>query len=460
MQSTETKIIEIIKENFPNGIRDDFIDINKVRRLYLESHANEDNLRDIISYIIRRDGIADGERFYFISDADIQQINRLVDGILEKHSVVFYTSIYERYADFFKYMHIFSIDVLKKILQSTNGARYHTKDFCSARKTRLDHEISKAFMLMGHNLSVEDLQQLFPYVPTEKIVEQLDDTQKYFPTVDDKFMLAYKIKFDLDEIHDAKRQISLSIDAKGYADFEDFTLESNFALNPEIDEKILRNLIFQKFFAADFSQRSKQLFKKSAANARKPRGLSDVHLRKFIDDQEELSADKLFDFAKELGAVNWMALNVAFETMVRVSKNLFVKDALIDFDVEGVDEALAPFIKNKIIPLRAVNSFTGFPAVGAYSWNLFLLESFLRKFSRRYSYDSPAANSSNAGAIYPQSMQFKDYIDVQAAAVVQENIPIESSAIENFLIGQGYRAARNVNSINKIIARSKDFLSR
>ena len=459
MQNFTQTIIEIIKNNFPNGIRDDFIDINKVRRLYLERHANEENLRALIGYIICRDGIADGGRYYFIADDDFENIKRLIDDIFEKYSIAYYSSIYERHADFFNRMHIFSPTVLKKILQEADCDHIYFDEFCSEKQTGLDQEVDKAFKLMNKNLSVEELQKLLPYVPTENIKSELANVQKYLPTVDGKFIPRCKIQYDSDEIDKAKRQIASSIDAKGYADRDDYNLESNFALNYELDENALRDLIFQKFFAQDFSQRAKKIYKKGDPHVRRQAGFAEVKLRKFIAEHQELSTKKLFEFAKELDAANWFTLNTAFSEMVRVSKELFVKDELIDFDVDGIDDALAPFVQDKIIPIRAVKSFTGFPSVGAYTWNLFLLESFLRKYSRRYTYNAPASNSSNVGAIYPRSMTFRDYNDVQAAAVVQEKIPIETVAVMDFLIGKGYRAARNAKSIDKIIVRSKDILN-
>lgn len=144
--------------------------------------------------------------------------------------------------------------------------------------------------------------------------------------------------------------------------------------------------------------------------------------------------------------------------MTRVDKNLFVKDELIDFDITGIDAALNSFVQGKIISLRDVTSFTGFPTVKGYSWNLFLLESFLRKFSRRYVYASPAANSANLGAIFPKSMNFEGYLDVQAAVVVQENIPLEKSLVEEFLIGHGFRAKRIDKVTARIIIRAQEFI--
>ena len=168
----------------------------------------------------------------------------------------------------------------------------------------------------------------------------------------------------------------------------------------------------------------------------------------------------MFAFDEKLGIAQYVALYAAHEQMIRVEKNLFVRDTLINFDVAGVDEALTPFVRGKIIPLRAVTSFTGFPAVEGYSWNLFMLESFLRKYSRKYTFDVAAANSASVGAIYPKSMTFADYLEVQAAAVVQEHVPLESSAVAEFLVEQGYRANRIAKVTDRIIARAQEISRR
>lgn len=308
-------------------------------------------------------------------------------------------------------------------------------------------------------MSLDDLQERLPYVPSEKISVVLSNTKKYLPASNDNYFPVSKIQFDSDEIQTAKRQIISIIDRNGYATPEDYHLSSNLALNPEFNEKDLRNVIYEKFFAADFIKRGKRFFKKGdTVKARDSTGAN--RLREFIAEQMELPADKLFSVAETFRVAQYVALTAAHEKMIRVEKNLFVKDSLINFDVTSIDEALTSFVQGKIISLRSVTSFTGFPCVEGYLWNLFLLESFLRKYSRRYVYDAPAVNSANVGAIYPRSMKFEDYLDVQAAVVVQENIPLEKSVVEDFLIGKGFRAKRIDKVTMQIISRAQEILYR
>ena len=463
MQDVEKKIVDIIKANFPNGLRDDFIDAGKVLRIYSANYSDEKIPRTAVIDVIRANGIESDGRFYFLPADAAEHVLLIFDEFFETNSIVYYAAAYEKHCEFFTRKHIYSPEVLRKILREIDTVHFYSDEFCSASKmTRLDYEVSKIFAATDGSLSLEDLQGKLPYVPTDKISAVLSDRKKFLPTITGKYIPVSGIKFDFDEIEAAKQQISDKIDANGCAAPEDYNLSSNLALNPELAEKDLRNVIYEKFFAYNFTRRGKKFFRQEILATTSGKRSFKSELKKFLASRDEISFDSLINYFRhisdnEVGGVH-IPLRCAFDSMVRVSENLFVKDALINFDVAGIDEALTPFVQGKIIPLCAVTSFTGFPPVEGYSWNLFLLESFLRKYSRRYAYDTPVANNANTGAIYPKSMKFKDYLDVQASAVVQENIPLEKSAVEEFLIGQGYRKNRIDKVTERVIARAQEII--
>ena len=460
MQDTVKRIIDIITSNFPNGIRDDFIDTNKVLRIYSANGANRPVSRDLIVTVINENGIGYNGRFYFISESDSRKILRLIDEIFILYSMAYYESVYEKHCKFFSSMHIFSPDVLKKFLRRNDDKNFYFDEFCSVyMSTRLDYEVAKIFMEETKALSIDDLKERLPYVPAEKILSVLSDTKKFLSTNESKYIPLSKIQFDTDEIGTAKQQIISAININGYAALEDYNLSSNLALNPELNEKVLCNVIYEKFFASDFIKRGKKFFNKNAV-VHDNRDKAVNRIREFVAEYDELSLEKLLAAAKDFDINPSAALAAAHEKMIRVKENLFVKAELISFDVAGIDASLSFFVQGKIISLRSVTSFTGFPPVAGYSWNLFLLESFLRKYSQRYVYDAPAANSANIGAIYPKSMNFSDYLDVQASVIVQENILLEKSGVEEFLIEQGFRSRRIAKVTRQIIARAQEILKR
>lgn len=456
MQNVTKKLIDIIKENFPNGVRDDYIDTNRILRIYSAKGADENISLDRITDTIHANGIEYGGRFYFISENDAEYLLLSLSEILEQYNIAYYAALHKKHAEFFARFHIFSPEVLKKILQTNDTRYFYAEDFCAVnRTTRLDYEVARIFTAADKSLSLDDLQDALPYVPSEKIAALLSNTQKYFPTTDGKYIPAAKIQFDFDEIIAAKRQIALCLDAKGYADPDDYNLSANLALNPEVAEKDMLRFICEKYFVGNFTRRGNRFLNKSTSTREAFRD----ELLEFLVTRDEITLKRLKDFAKNRCTMS-TALQFALKFLVRVSENLFVKDQLIKFDVAGIDEALTPFVQGKIIPLRGVTSFTGFPPIEGYSWNLFMLESFLRKYSNKYSFDTTEANNFNVGAIYPKAMNFKTYLDVQVAAIVQENIPLTQAAVEDFLLKQGYRRRSRSDKITaKIIAKAQEFVN-
>ncbi|MCR5834343.1 MAG: hypothetical protein K6G55_06830 [Selenomonadaceae bacterium] len=452
MEGLTEKVLGIIRGNFPNGIRNDFIDISKVLRIYSANYPDEDISPYSVTQIILGHGIENKGRFYFINESELDEIKSLFNKIIKKYSAIYYSAVYDRHHDLFNRVHIFSPEVLKNVLRTSLNNYFYSEDFCSPKKTvRLDDEVKK-FFAANRLVSLADLQENFPYVSPDKLLKIVSDTKMYLPTMNDKFILQNKIQFDSEEIAEAEKQIALCITENGYATNDDYSLSSTFALNSEIRPKDIRNLVYEKFLAPKFSKRAGKLFAKG--NNASATNLSPVKaLRESIADKNEVSANQIFALANKLRINQTITLGGISCELTRVSKDLFIKNSLITFDVDAVDAALTPFVRGKIIPLQAVNSFTGFPpVVGGYPWNLFLLEEFLRKHSRKYKFIAPAFNGNNIGAIYPASMNFCDYNELQAAAVVQEKIPLNMVAVENFLINNGFRLKKIAKVTENIIS--------
>lgn len=460
MQNIATKILDVIKNNFPYGIRDDFIDTNKVLRIYLAERDDETVTQNQIARVIHENGVPDGGRFYFVSEGDAAKIRLLSSKILKLNAIVYYSALYERHYDFFSGAHIFSPATLKKILQTVDATHSYFPEFCSSKKmTRLDCEIEKLFTPQENSLSFEAIQRKLPYVPAEKILQVLADTKKFLPTKNGRYVSIPRMQFDTDEIDAVKRRLLASTAEKNFVELDDLDLSSNFALNPNVSARDLLNVIHEKFFADKFTKQGKRLFKRGDELSGRARGAKSS-LKDFLAEQDELPVEKLFAFAKNLGVEQYAALSVAYDVMTRVEKNFFVKDESANFDVAGVDAALNPFVQDKIIPLRAVTSFTGFPPIAGYSWNLFLLESFLLKHSRQFAYAATAVNSLNIGAIFPKSLRLKNYPDVLATVLVQERVPLEKSVVEKFLIEHGYRIRFRDKAAEEIISRAQEILRR
>lgn len=188
----------------------------------------------------------------------------------------------------------------------------------------------------------------------------------------------------------------------------------------------------------------------------------------FCKSHDKLSLDELFNYINANGLsrkdsnVSFTALNSANKVMTRVSEKYYFKDELVHFDVDGTDKALSRFVNGKIIALLSVKDFATFPPVEVYenntwnpiNWNGYLLESFVRKHSRQFRFLNAITNNSLTGAIYPRDMPFKSqnhYRELQAAVIIQENIPLHDNAIREFLSKEGFNKYLHEKIVKEII---------
>jgi hypothetical protein len=154
------------------------------------------------------------------------------------------------------------------------------------------------------------------------------------------------------------------------------------------------------------------------------------------------------------GRTHSLCLIAGHNVMVRVSEDSFVAESAVDFDVDKTDDAIALYCHGNFIPLKGITDFSLFPYAG-YSWNLFLLESYVRKFSRVFRYDVRAVNSSNIGAVVRKSFQYNDYDDIIAHALAESLVDLkDKTEVGNYLFENGYIGWRNLGKKEKFILKA------
>ena len=147
-------------------------------------------------------------------------------------------------------------------------------------------------------------------------------------------------------------------------------------------------------------------------------------------------------------------LSAADDTMIRVDKERFVSFDAIEFDVHAVDEALSLFVQGKIVPLGSVRSFTSFPEVDGYTWNLFLLDSFCKHKSLRFRTMGGPAKSRPVGAIFPIQMQFDSYDALLAEVAATSGLDLYTDDVGGFFTKNAYTLRRIETS--GIVSRAQE----
>jgi hypothetical protein len=298
-------------------------------------------------------------------------------------------------------------------------------------------------------LSYEQLKEVLPYVPLEKIKWVLGQNSDLVWVNTGTYSHISVIEIDSHDRDAAKDKVNAEIAERGYATMASLDVSASLELNPELSESAVKNGLFQICLANSYEKRGNIVTLKGTV-------LSAVAVfEDFCLTHDRLTLDELLKFEEEInGRVHSQSLFVAYDKMVRVDKDTFVGDSEISFDVEATDNALALFVYADVIPLQAVTSFTSFPCIDGYSWNWYLLESYCKRFSKRFKYQCLSVNSRNVGAIFRRSVGLSDYIDVLATAVAASNIELNEKTVGDYLFENRYVAQRT-GAVAKVVSKAR-----
>jgi hypothetical protein len=233
----------------------------------------------------------------------------------------------------------------------------------------------------------------------------------------------------------------------GYVSISDVPLAEIIENNDDLSINAIHSAIYNLCLEYEFDRNGKILvYKGDTVSALQI-------IKEYCENIDKCSLDDLIDFEEEItGEVHrWIPLEAGYSILVRVDKNHFVSEKYVNFEVTAIDSSINFFIKGDYLPIRAFTTFSLFPDCG-YPWNLFLLESYCRRFSEKFRFDALSFNSRNAGVVIRRSSSLT-YEEILVDAVVKSDIILEKNTIEEFLCTNGYIGRRSYSQIEELIQK-------
>jgi len=454
-------IVSIVNEHFPNGIRpDSVIDSNKLKKYYADA-TGEDIAKAVsdIPATLGAIGIRHGDKVYAVSAKARQELTKLLERLLsEENRLFYYDEIYDAHSGFFRDMNIFSSELLKTVLseitqslwfQNKNYRLHFYKNYClTDRNITVESEILRCYET-AVCLSYDQLKTRLPYIPIVKIKQILAQNSDFIWVNTGVYTHAGKIEFDDVECRAAYVKIEEAVSRGGFATLASINIRASAKQNPDLSESALKNGFFQTYLANRYENRGNIISPKG--NALKSAALFEIYCR----ESNRLTLNDLVSVEVAVNGDNHSkALSVAYDNMVRIDRNTFIRDGEIQFDVDAVDASIELFVQGNVIPLQAVSSFTSFPYIEGYKWNLFLLESYCRRFSKLFKYQCLSVNSENIGAIIKKAADFADYTEALAYAVASAPVILNNKDAGNYLFESGYIARRG-GIVADVVARAQ-----
>jgi hypothetical protein len=297
-------------------------------------------------------------------------------------------------------------------------------------------------------LTYDQLAERLSYIPLERIKYALCQNGDFIWNGVETFSHISRIEIT-DEEREAIRAVAVQeCNARGYVSIMDLPFADIEGRNHELSITAIHNAAYRICLSDKFDKKGKIVTRKG-----------DVFdaltiMKEYCRTIDRCSLDDLLNFEKELtGEVHrWIPMEAGNTVLVRIDKENYVVDKYVQFNADLIDEVMELVVKGDYLPLKAFTTFAAFPDCGQ-TWNLFLLESYCRRFSRKFRFDTPSVNSRNAGAVIRKSCGM-NYIEIMTDAVAHADVPIEDAEVSKFLFDNGYIGRRTTTKVSDIICRA------
>ena len=446
------RIRETLKlPRFEYGFKDDGVELYRFRASYEEVNGTDCPLDDdILIDSIRDIGFEFDGKIYLISDENMKAIvDEINDYDNQGINIIYYESLYDLKSYEYFDAKIVSADMLKDLLKYLMPRyRYKGNYFALTLECQTELELIRNDIIRvwgGNTLQTfDELALKLPLIPMEKIKFTLAQQSTFVWNSAETYMQAEWFDADEDEIERLADYIDEQCEEHRGVSLDEIPFDHLIEMNPEISEAALYTC-FCKLVEDSFERNARMLTRKGASKN------TYTAVIEFCRKQDKCTYEYLEYIAKQVaGTIRRPDIvEAANAVMVRVDKDDFIADRLIKFDTDRIDAALDYVVTDDFIGMREITTFSTFPFTG-YGWNLYLLESYCRRFSKKYKYETRRANSSNSGAIVAKSCAL-NYHDIMTHAVARSDRKLQQDEVFDFLTEAGYMERKKYSDIDSLI---------
>ncbi len=456
-KANNSMIIMVLSAYYPNGFRlNSPIELLRFRRFAAEDFGEEVALTDEeLKQSISICGTLFNGKIYIVSTETEEKIKNEIDATFKDGvELIFYETFYEKNEDWLFPASIISVEMLKCILLKLYPNYKHRGNYITniandgSELAKIEREIVRVWgddILLGY----EQLATRLPNIPFEKIRYALAYSSDFIWNSERIYTHVNKVDITNEECIVIADYIAATCRTYGYASLSDAPLGEIKERNYELSLTAIHNAVFVIVLADKYDRRGKIITRKGdtldALTIMKEhcRALDKCFLQDLLDFERELTGE----------SHRWIPMEAGYSVMVRSDEDSYISEKYVHFETSAIDSALDLFVTGEYLPLKSVTSFAAFPHCGQV-WNLFLLESYCRRFSDRFRFEVLSVNSKNAGVIIRKSCRLS-YIQIMANEVAESYIPLEKTVIEDFLYNNGYIGRRSYKKINDLIEQAK-----
>ncbi|MDE7310244.1 MAG: hypothetical protein K2N87_01240 [Eubacterium sp.] len=455
------KYTVILRKFFPDGLRQNIIHIKKFIQCYEEYFIEEIGIgRNELLDCLKSTGVVRDGRIYPRKSAEQRS---LVDEILAEimrvfqngGTCIYFSMILQHYRQQLgEQLNVYNEEALQALLMECKPDDFNIHNgYISSLAIRADASSDVLhFMKNNHEpVTYNDMQSALWYLPMEKIKNALIHIPSIVNVDKETYFYAPNLPISASEQQILIRAMRNEIDQRGFLVGKHLkALIDENCPSTAIDTAFmkdwgLRNIIgyiFRDYFEFNDAIVVEKGQKFSVSDA----------YQGFCREREKLMLYELEEFSEDVNvSIYW---DDVFSILIRISATEFVRKDKIHFDIVATDEIIDTLCTSDYIPIQDVRFFLQFPAI-EIPWNGFVLECYLKQYSKRFRLDQVSvAKSGYYGVIVRKDSILQNYeqivIDMLARSTEWNN---EKSALE-LLVSRGYQARRRWNGFSNVIKKA------
>lgn len=454
------QVTRVLSARFANGFKlDSPIELKRFRKK-AEADLGEENTlsyeeltsnEELISYISACGTIFDGK----VYPVSLETKNR-IKGLAKKYftdggQVIFFSEFYTKNESWLFAASVVSQDMLIDILRELFPKLSFTLTYFGYTNASIFAALeSEILRVWGDDvlLTYGQFAERLPYVPLKRIKFLLGQNSDFIWNSVEIFSHVSRVEITEEERQVIHKAAMRECYARGYVLITDLPFGKIEERNCEFSITAVHNAIYRICLSDQFDKKGKIVVRKGDVLD------SFTIMKEYCRTVDKCSLDDLLAYGKDLTGESYhrTPMEAANAILVRIDKNTYVADKYVNFNTDIIDEAIGLFIKDDYLPLKSFTTFGAFPDCGQ-PWNLFVLESYCRRFSREFRFDAPIVNSRNAGAIIRKSCNM-DYAEIMTDAVANADVILKDTNVGKFLYESGY-IGKSTTKVNDIIEKAK-----
>lgn len=454
------KLTDVLSSYYPNGYRlSSPIELVRFKSFATEFLGEEISMPDeLLKKYISACGIAHDGKIYVVSEKVKERIKEIAhEYFLGGAQIIFFEEFYVKNKNWLVSASVVSIEILINIFRELFPSLFFTQTYFGYISDSIFNVLkSEILRVWGEDmlLTYEQFAERLTFIPLERIKDALGQNGDFIWNSVGSFSHISRIKITEAERKAIRDFIENKCNVRGYVSVTDLPLGEIEERNYELSATGIHNAVYRICLLDKFDKKGKIIMRKGDAF-----GALNI-MKEYCRTLDKCSLRDLFNFEKELtGEVHRrIPMEAGNTVMVRIDKDTYVADKYVNFNVDLTDEAIEQFVNGAYLPLKAFTTFGIFPDCGQV-WNLFLLESYCRRFSKKFRIDALSVNSRNAGAIIRKSCSM-DYIEIMSDAVANADVFLKDTDVGQFLFDSGYTGRSMTAKIGEIIDKARDIRER